>query len=144
MQLLYLIWAACVCLCLLFLSSTMSLPHPHRKQHMQVAQTRDRRRREGPQVVISHVAGMSEGIRHVCRTLNIRVIFKSGQILRLMLTKVKYKLYLLVNSGILYPLQLWPSLHRRDQTNRDWRWDWRWDWRNTRMPARGGWWKSRL
>jgi len=45
----------------------------------------------GPQVVISHVAGMSEGIRHVCRMFNIRVIFKSGQILHSMLTKVKDK-----------------------------------------------------
>ena len=44
---------------------------------------------KGPLVVIPYVAGMSEDIRHVCRKFNIRVVFKSGQTLRSMLTKVK-------------------------------------------------------
>ena len=44
---------------------------------------------KGPLVVISYVAGMSEDIRRVCRKFNIRVVFKSGQTLCLMLTKVK-------------------------------------------------------
>ena len=43
----------------------------------------------GPSVVIPYVAGMSEDIRRVCRKFNIRVVFKSGQTLRSMLTKVK-------------------------------------------------------
>ena len=42
-----------------------------------------------PLVVIPYVAGMSEDIRRVCRKFNIRVVFKSGQTLRSMLTKVK-------------------------------------------------------
>ena len=41
-----------------------------------------------PLVVIPYVAGMSEDIRHVCRKLNIRVVFKSGRTLCSMLTKV--------------------------------------------------------
>ena len=51
---------------------------------------------------------MSEGIRHVCRTFNIRVTLKSGQILRSMLTKVKDKLplgkqyYIPCSSGQVY------------------------------------------
>ena len=44
---------------------------------------------KGPLVVIPYVAGMSEDIRRVCRKFNIRVVFKSGQTLRSMLTKVK-------------------------------------------------------
>ena len=46
-------------------------------------------REKGPLVVIPYVAGMSEDIRRVCRKFNIRVVFKSGQTLRSMLTKVK-------------------------------------------------------
>ena len=44
---------------------------------------------KGPLVVIPYVAGMSEDIRRVCRKFNIRVVFKSGRTLHLMLTKVK-------------------------------------------------------
>ena len=43
----------------------------------------------GPLVVIPYVAGMSEDIRHVCRKFNLRVVFKSRQTARSMLTKVK-------------------------------------------------------
>ena len=42
-----------------------------------------------PLVVIPYVAGMSEDIRCVCRKFNTRVVFKSGQTLCSMLTKVK-------------------------------------------------------
>ena len=71
---------------------------------------------KGPLVVIPYVAGMSEDIRRVCRKFNIRVVFKSGWTLRSMLTKVKDTLPPTIQCGILYPLQLRPSLHRRDQT----------------------------
>ena len=40
-------------------------------------------------MVIPYVAGMSEDIMHICRKFNIRVVFKSRQTLRSMLTKVK-------------------------------------------------------
>ena len=56
----------------------------------------------------------NQDIRHVCRKFNIRVVRWT---LRSMLTKVKDTLdYLLIQCGISYPLQLRPSLHRRDQT----------------------------
>ena len=42
-------------------------------------------------MVIPYVAGMSEDIRRVCRKFNIRVVFKSRQTLRSLLTKVKGK-----------------------------------------------------
>ena len=74
---------------------------------------------KGPLVVIPYVAGMSEDIRCVCRKFNIRVVFKSGRTLRSMLTKAKDTLPTGKQSnvhGISYPLQLRPSLHRRDQT----------------------------
>ena len=45
--------------------------------------------KKGLLVVIPYVAGMSEDIRRVCRKFNIRIVFKSGQTLRSMLTKVK-------------------------------------------------------
>ena len=44
---------------------------------------------KAPLVVIPNVAGISEDIRRVCRKFNIRVVFKSGRILRSMLIKVK-------------------------------------------------------
>ena len=40
-----------------------------------------------PLVGIPYVTGMSENIRCVCRTFNIRVVFKSGQIPHSILTK---------------------------------------------------------
>ena len=78
----------------------------------------EEKQEKGPLVVIPYVAGMSEEIRRVCRKFNIRVVFKSGRTLRSMLTKVKDTLpsCKTIQYGILYPLQLQPSLHRRDQT----------------------------
>ena len=69
--------------------------------------------------MIPYVAGMSEDISHVCRKFNIRVVFKSGWTLRSMLTKVKNTLPLGKQSNVVYrtyPLQLWPGLNWRDQT----------------------------
>ena len=40
-------------------------------------------------MVIPNVVAMSEDIRHVCRKLNIRIVYKSGQTLHSILTKVK-------------------------------------------------------
>ena len=40
-------------------------------------------------MVLPYVVGMSEDIRRVCRKFNIRVVFKSGQTVHSMLTKVK-------------------------------------------------------
>ena len=40
-------------------------------------------------MVIPYMGGMSEDIRRVCRKFNIRVVFKSGQTLCSMLTKVE-------------------------------------------------------
>ena len=48
------------------------------------------------------MAGMSEDIRRVCRKFNIRVVFKSGQILHSMLTKVKDTLPLGKQSNVVY------------------------------------------
>ena len=45
----------------------------------------EEKQEKGPLVVIPYVVGMSEDIRRVCRKFNIRVVFKSGQTLRLML-----------------------------------------------------------
>ena len=42
-----------------------------------------------PLVVLTYVAGVSEDIRRVCSRIGIRAVFKCGQILWLMLTKVK-------------------------------------------------------
>ena len=57
---------------------------------------------KGPLVVISYAAGMSEDIRCVCRKFNIRVVFKSGQTLCSMLTKVKDILPLGKQSNVVY------------------------------------------
>ena len=53
-------------------------------------------------MVIPYVAGMSEDIRRVCRKFNIRVVFKSRQTLRSMLTKVKDTLPLGKQSNVVY------------------------------------------
>ena len=57
---------------------------------------------KGPLVMIPYVAGMSEDIRRVCRKFNIRVVFKSGRTLRLILTKVKDTLPPGKQSNVLY------------------------------------------
>ena len=59
-------------------------------------------REKEPLVVIPYVAGVSEGIRRVCRKFNIRVVFKSGRTLRSMLTKVKDTLPLGKQSNVVY------------------------------------------
>ena len=87
----------------------------------------EKEQEKGPLVVMPYMAGMSEDIRHVCRKFNVRVVFKSGRTLRLMLTKVKDTLhYLLVNNPMWYivsPAAVAKSTSERP--NRDWRRDWR-------------------
>ena len=55
-----------------------------------------------PLVVLPYVAGVSENIRRVCRKFDVRVVFRSGQTLRSMLTRVKDALPLGKQSRIVY------------------------------------------
>jgi len=55
-----------------------------------------------PVMMFPYVVGMSKGIRHVCRKFDIRVVFKSGQTLYSMLTKVKNTLPIGKQSNVLY------------------------------------------
>ena len=48
---------------------------------------------KGPLVSIPYVAGISEGIRHVCRKLNMRVVTKSGRTLCSM-SKIHFLMHL--------------------------------------------------
>ena len=57
-----------------------------------------------PLVVLPYVAGVSEDIRRVCSRFGIRAVFKSGQNLRLMLTKVKDTLPLEKRSRVVYQI----------------------------------------
>ena len=68
------------------------------------ANSRDEEQEEerGPLVVIPYVAGMSEDIRRACRKFNIRVVFKFGWTLHLMLTKVKDTLPLVQCACMVY------------------------------------------
>ena len=71
-----------------FLSKTVTMPtsfamvlsHPHRKSNIS-SHYEEQEEENGPLVVIPHVTGMGENIRHVCKELNIRVAFKSRQTL---------------------------------------------------------------
>ena len=53
-------------------------------------------------MVIPCVAGMSEDVRHVCRTFNIRVVFKFRRTLCSMLTMVKDTLPIGKQSNVAY------------------------------------------
>ena len=57
-----------------------------------------------PLVVLPYVAGVSEDIRRVCSRFGIRAVFKSGQTLRLMLTKVKDTLLLGKRLRVVYEI----------------------------------------
>ena len=83
-------------------------------------------------MVIPYVAGMSEDIRRVC---SIRVVFKSGQTLCSMLTKVKDTLPHGKQSTVVYRI---PCSSGQVATSERPNGDWRQDGRNTGMPVRGG------
>ena len=55
-----------------------------------------------PLVVLPYTAGVSEDIRQVCRRFDMRVVFKSGQTLCSLLTKVKDTLRLGKQSRVVY------------------------------------------
>ena len=60
---------------------------------------------ENPELMmISYVAGLSEDIRRICRRFNIKEIFRSGQTLRSMLTRVKDTLPLDKQSNVVYQI----------------------------------------
>ena len=92
------------------------------QQFLSSAAVQYSRRHPGVPSALSHVAGMSEDIRRVCRKFNIRVVFKSGQTLCSMLTKVKDIHYLLVNNPMWYIVS--PAAAARSTSGRpngDWR-----------------------
>ena len=64
----------------------------------------DEKKESQPLMVIPYIAGLSEDIRHVCREFNIRVVSKSGQTLRLMLSKVKDMLPVGKQSNVVYSI----------------------------------------
>ena len=53
-------------------------------------------------VMIPYVAGVSEVIRYVCRKFDVKVIFKSRQTLRSMLTRVRDTLPPEKQSSVVY------------------------------------------
>ena len=55
-----------------------------------------------PMAYLPYVAGVSEGIRKVCRDFNIRTVFKSGPTFRSFLTKVKDPLPTTKKSNVVY------------------------------------------
>ena len=57
-----------------------------------------------PLVVLRYVAGVSQDIRWVCTKFGIMAVFKFGQTLRLMLTKVKDTLQLGKRFGVVYQI----------------------------------------
>ena len=68
--------------------------------------------------MIPYVAGISEDVRHICRELGSRVVFKFGCALRSILTKMNDDLPL--NGEEIYgcpqdSLQMWQVLHWRDE-----------------------------
>ena len=73
-----------------------SISHP---QHTQQTQ-------EPPVTTICapYISGVSEDIRRVCQQFNIRVAFKSGRLLRSMLTRVKDKLPTGLQSNVIYQI----------------------------------------
>ena len=62
----------------------------------------EQKEERGPLVVKPCVAGMSEDVRHICRKLNIRVVFKSRRTLRSVLTMVKNTLTIGTQSNVVY------------------------------------------
>ena len=57
-----------------------------------------------PLVMLPYVSGVSEDIRRVCSRYNLRVVFKSGQTLRTMLTRVKDRLPEEKRSKVVYQI----------------------------------------
>ena len=53
-------------------------------------------------MMLPYVAGISERIRRVCRSYNIRVVFRSGPTLQSMLTKVKDPLPVEKQANVVY------------------------------------------
>ena len=65
---------------------------------------REQPKERPPLVMLPYVSEVSEDIRRVCSRYNLRVIFKSGQALCTMLTRVKYRLPKEKRSKVIYQI----------------------------------------
>ena len=54
-------------------------------------QEREESEKKDPMVVVPYMAGLSEGIRRVCRRFGIRTVFRSSTTLQNQFTRVKEK-----------------------------------------------------
>ena len=70
--------------------------------------------RRPPLVVLPYIEGVSETIRLVCQRFGMKVVFKTGQSLRSMPTKVKDPLTKEKQAKVSDPLQLRQGLHWRN------------------------------
>jgi predicted GIY-YIG superfamily endonuclease len=88
---------------------TNNFPDPFIRSSLQISQRRKNQqnistKNEKRSICIPYICGISEDIRRVCGQYNRHVIFKSGQTLRSILTKVKDTLPIGMKSNVVYKI----------------------------------------